>query len=141
MSAQDQIIAQYGPPDKAYFDKYCIMWQTQEDFPWFPAKRIYINTDFKLKLWSAFTELQAANLQHEIETFDGCYVERKVRGSNRISLHSWAMACDLNASKEKLGQIQTHFTQPFIDIMTKYVFWGGNYQYRKDPMHFSLFNG
>lgn len=141
MTAQEEIISKYGQPDKAYFDKYCIMWQTQVDFPWFPAKRIYINTDFKTKLWSAFTELQAANLHHEIETFDGCYVERKVRGSNKISLHSWAMAIDLNASKEKLGQVVSHFTPDFIAVMVKYVFWGGNYKGRKDPMHFCLFNG
>lgn len=141
MTAQEEIIAKYGHPDKAYFDKYCMMWQVQNDFNWFPAKRIYINTDFKLKLWSAFSELEQAGLQHEIETFDGCYVERKVRGSNKISLHSWAMATDWNAAKEKLGQVETHWSPQFIAIMTKYVFWGGNYQKRKDNMHFSLYNG
>lgn len=141
MSAQQDIITKYGEPTKDYFNIYCMMWEVINDFSWFPAKRIYINKDFKLKLWSAFTELEAANLHHEIETFDGCYVERRVRGSNKMSLHSWAMAIDLNASKEKLGQVETHFTTPFIDIMVKYVFWGGNYKGRKDPMHFSLFNG
>lgn len=141
MSAQDEIIFKYGQPDKAYFDKYCIMWQIQEDFSWFPAKRIYINKDFKDKLYTALKEIEAAGLQHEIETFDGCYVERKVRGSNKISLHSWAMATDWNAAKEKLGQNDTHFTPAFIAIMVKYVYWGGNYKGRKDPMHFSLYNG
>jgi hypothetical protein len=141
MSAQNDIIAKYGEPSKTYFDKYCVMWEIQQDFPWFPAKRIYINTDFKLQLSQAFKGLEATALQHEIITFDGCYVERKVRGSTKMSLHSWAMAIDLNASREKLGQVETHFTPEFIAIMVKYVFWGGNYKGRKDPMHFSLFNG
>lgn len=141
MIAQEEILLKYGKPDKAYFDKYCIMWQIQSDFPWFPAKRIYINQDFKDKLYSAFKELEESGLQHEIETYDGCYVERKVRGSNKMSLHSWAMAIDTNASKEKLGQITTNYTPEFIAIMVKYVFWGGNYKGRKDPMHFSLYNG
>ncbi len=141
MIAQDEILAHYGQPDKTYFDKYCIMWETQKDFSWFPAKRIYINTDFKVKLWSAFAELEQTGLHHEIETFDGCYVERRVRGSNKISLHSWAMAIDLNASKEKLGQVDSHFTPAFIAVMVKYVFWGGGFKIRKDPMHFALFNG
>lgn len=141
MTAQEQIIAKYGQPDKAYFDKYCTMWQVQQEFPWFPAKRIYINVDFREKLKDAFTELQAAGLQDEIETFDGCYVERKVRGSNKISLHSWALAMDVNADKEKLGQKETHFSKEFIAIMTKYVFWGGNFKSRSDNMHFALLNG
>ncbi len=141
MAAQDEILAKYGPPDKAYFDKYCILWQIQNDFPWFPAKRIYINRDFKDALFSAFKELEEAGLQHEIITFDGCYVERKVRGSNKISLHSWAMALDTNAFKEKLGQILTNYTPVFIAIMVKHVYWGGGFKKRKDPMHFALFNG
>ncbi len=141
MAAQDEIIAKYGQPDKAYFDTYCILWQVQNDFPWFPAKRIYINKDFKDALYAAFKELEEAGLQDEIETFDGCYVERKVRGSNKISLHSWALAMDTNAAKEKLGQIETNYTPEFIAIMTKHVFWGGNFKSRADNMHFALFNG
>lgn len=141
MTAQEEIIAKYGQPDKAYFDKYCMMWQVQNDFNWFPAKRIYINSDFKVKLWSAFYELEQAGLHTQIHTFDGCYVERKVRGSTKISLHSWAMAIDVNAYQEKLGQLETKFSHEFIAIMVKYVFWGGLYKGRKDNMHFSLYNG
>ena len=141
MSAQSEIIAKYGMPGKDYQAKYCTTWDVKQDFPWFPAKRIFINTDFKNRLYAAFKELEQKGLQREIKTFDGCYVDRPVRGSSSISLHSWAMAMDINASFEQLGQTFTHFSKPFIDIMTKYVFWGGNYHGRKDPMHFSLYNG
>lgn len=142
MSAQNEIIAKYGEPGSEYRAKYCEMWEVQEDFPWFPARRIFINKDFRLRLMLAFTAMQAENLQHEIVTFDGCYVERQVRGSSLISLHSWAMAMDLNAHTEQLGQLQTHFSQEFIACMTGAgLFWGGNFHARKDPMHFALFNG
>ncbi len=142
MIAQDLITQKYGLPSPEYLAKYCSLWEVQKEFPWFPAKRIFINNDFRDKLRVAFERIEAASLQGEIHTFDGCYVERKVRGSNKISLHSWAMACDLNAHEERLGQTVSHFSTVFISIMvTAGLFWGGNYKGRKDPMHFSLYNG
>lgn len=128
-------------PGEDYQNKWCVRWEIKKDFPWFPANSIFINKDFKEKLYLAFRELQQKNLHKEIKTFDGCYVDRKVRGSSLISLHSWAMAIDLNAAFEKLGQTVTHFSKEFINIITKYVFWGGNFNGRKDPMHFALYNG
>lgn len=129
-------------PGVTYQAKFCTIWKVQEDFPWFPAKRIFINKEFKEKLYKAFKKIEEAHLQNEIHSFDGCYQERKVRGSSAISLHSWAMAIDLNASMEKLGQTTSHFSGEFIKIMTEEgIYWGGNYQGRKDPMHFSLYNG
>jgi hypothetical protein len=142
MATQDLIIQKYGEPSQEYMSKYCSMWEVQKEFPWFPAKRMFVNNDFKNKLRIAFHNIEEASLQSEIKTFDGCYVERKVRGSNKISLHSWAMAIDLNAHIEQLGQATTHFSQAFIAIMIAAgLFWGGNYKGRKDPMHFSLYNG
>lgn len=140
MSAQSEIISKYGMPDAVYQYKYCVLWQIQKDFPWFPAKRVFINADFKKKLYAAFNKLD--NLHTEIETFDGCYEQRTVRGSKFISLHSWAMAIDLNASKEKLGQVNTGWSDEFLKVMRDNgIFWGGDYVGRKDPMHFSHYNG
>lgn len=142
MTAQTKIISKYGEPGPEYQAKYCELWLVQLDFPWFPAKRIFINKDFKEALFKAFTGIEQANLQEEIETFDGCYVERKVRGSSKISLHSWALAIDLNAHKEKLGQEATHWSEQFISIMEQAgVYWGGNFKTRKDNMHFGLYPG
>lgn len=141
MRAQDEILKKYGPPGPPYQAKWCGTWDVKSDFPWFPASHIFINKDFKDKLYSAFKELESKGLQNEIKTFDGCYAYRTVRGtSHLISLHSWAMAIDLNASAEKLGQETTHFTDEFIKTMKKYVYWGGNFS-RPDPMHFALYNG
>lgn len=143
MSAQVMIIIpKYGLPDEAYQLKYCTVWDVQKDFPWFPASRIMINKEFKDKLFNAFTNLEKANLQGEIKTFDGCFAQRPVRGKSVQSLHCWAMAIDINAATEKLAQEKTNFSAQFITIMLAAgLFWGGNWTSRKDSMHFALYNG
>jgi hypothetical protein len=142
MTAQTQILRKYGHPNDQYAAVYCELWPVQKRFPWFPAKKIFINKDFRKKLETAFANLERAGIQSEIKTFDGCYNKRKVRGSDdSTSLHAWAMAIDLNAGVEKLGQQETHWSGQFIAVMLAAgLYWGGNW-HRKDPMHFALFNG
>lgn len=137
--SRQQILAKYGDPDSNYQKKYCILWEIQQDFAWFPAKEIFINKDFKDELFAAFTQLQAEGLHVEIKTFDGCLVVRNTRGSMLISLHSWGMAIDLNASMEKLGQLTTNWSPRFLEIMRMYVYCGADFISRKDNMHFSLY--
>lgn len=142
MTAQQEIIAKYGQPGPAYQAKYCEIWKIDQDFPWFPAKKIFINKDFKERLMIALKNIDEAGLSHEIKTFDGCYSDRKVRGASSISLHSWAMAWDLNGHIEGLGQTTTHWSAEFLALMAAAgIHWGGNFQRRKDPMHFGLYNG
>lgn len=77
-----------------------------------------------------------AQAQSWIETYDGCYVVRNVRGMSTPSLHGWGLAIDLNAGSNELG---TNGTQPvaLIKAFTNHgFFWGGDYHHRKDPMHF-----
>jgi hypothetical protein len=144
MTAAD-LIAKYGPPNKAYLEANCILWYIQEDFPWFPAKVVFINKDFKDMLFVSFTAVWAAGLQVEIKTYNGCYVNRPVRGSNSISAHAYAAAMDLDAAidgmvvnptqDQRLGK----WSQAFVDAMTSSgVFFGGNFIHRADPMHFSM---
>ena len=150
MTAQTQVILKYGLPNKEYQDKWCEMWNISEEFPWTlnvqvnksPWKRVYINKDFKARVKVAFANLEKAGLHTEIKTFDGCYVDRKVRGANTRSLHSWAIAFDMNASLESSGQTRTNWTPRFVAIMKAAgLFWGGDWKGRKDPMHFALYNG
>lgn len=157
MSTQATIISKYGNYGKEYRDKFCEVWDIIDDFPWtefikvtttdIPWKKVYINSDFKVKLFEAFKNLEAQGLQSEIKTYDGCFVERKVRGRNKASLHSWAMAIDFNAQTEKLNQkinnrFHSNFTPKFIKCFTDTgIFWGGHWNSRFDPMHFALYNG
>ena len=152
MTAQTQLILKYGLPDKDYQAKHCEMWKISEDFPWTlnitignsqnQWKRVFINKDFKEKVIRAFGNLERAGLHTEIKTFDGCYVDRKVRGRNTKSLHAWAVAFDLNAGTEGLGKLTTNWSPRFIAVMkASGLYWGGDWKGRKDNMHFALYNG
>ncbi len=136
---RDMILKNYGDPGHEYENKYMGTWHVAEKYPWFPVGSIYCNKEFMIQLDRAFHDLQVVGVHTEIKTFDGCYNIRNTRGTGLISLHSWGMAIDLNASLEKLGQITTHWSDKFIEIMREHVYWGGDYKGRKDPMHFSLF--
>jgi hypothetical protein len=144
MMTAAELEALYGQPDAAYFSEYCIMWEVQQDYPWFPAKVIYINKDFKVVFSNGLLAVQTAGLQGEIITFDGCFNERNVRGSTSISAHYYACACDLNASKNPMAvnptpaQRQGSWTPEFIVAMKSAgLFFGGDFHTRADPMHWS----
>lgn len=142
MIAQDILLEKYGRPDETYQRKYCVIWQIDHDFPWFPAKRMMVNADFKAKLFVALKAIEAAGLQEEIDTFDGCYSYRKSRTTKNLSIHSWAGAWDLNAHKEPLGQKETNWSAAFIKCMTDAgIYWGGQFKGKRDNMHFALVDG
>lgn len=141
MTVVQRIIDKYGEPGADYQAKYCELWEIQNDFSWFPAKKIEINKDFKAKLMTVFMNLEEAGLHTEIKTFDGCYNDRNVRGKDTTSLHAWSLAIDLNASRETLGQKTTNWSGRFIAIMEAAgLYWGFRWK-RHDGMHFALFNG
>jgi hypothetical protein len=87
---------------------------------------------------------------HElIEPIDGGglddwgYCFRMVRGSpTNLSNHSSGTAIDLNATKHTLGRVGTFPAEkvPMIRALAKKysLKWGGDYQNRKDEMHFEV---
>jgi len=148
MSSQQELLKKYGPPAGGYIAKYCVTWAVQQAFPWFPVSHFLINSDFMRVLFKAFTELQAAGLHTEINTFDGCYNDRDVRGSTSTSLHAWAAAIDLNAASNGMivgptpEQRKGSWSDGFISTMkTAGVFYGGDFIHRADPMHWALLDG
>lgn len=149
MSAQQQLLAKYGPPDHAHIVQNCITWHVRDDFPWFPTTQFLINKDFKEVLFKAFTALQAAGLHTEIKTYDGCYNDRPVRGSENVaSLHSWGCAIDMNAKTNGMvvgptpEQRKGSWSDEFIATMKiAGVFFGGDFKRRADPMHWALLDG
>lgn len=151
MTAQQQLLQTYGPPGPLYNTTHCVVWQVQQEFPWFPTKSFMVNKDFLVKLRAAFTALQAAGLHTEIKTYDGCYNDRSVRGHDSTSLHAWAAALDLNAllnpmipNAENLTREQRlgKWSQAFVDIMIAAgISFGGYFHHRADSMHFGLLDG
>lgn len=74
---------------------------------------------------------------------DWGYCFRMVRGTaDKLSNHSSGTAIDLNAPKHALGKIGTFPSEkvPMLRALaTKYgLKWGGDYQNRKDEMHFEV---
>lgn len=142
-STQKILYKMYGDPRiKGWGNKWMVLWKIQNDFPWFPAFKMFIHKDFKQKLMVAFKQLELKGVHNEIKSFDGCYNLRFVRGSQAtLSTHSWGVAIDLNAKENPLGS-EGKWSYEFIKTMLdNEIFCGQNWTGRKDPMHFSLMNG
>jgi D-alanyl-D-alanine carboxypeptidase len=71
---------------------------------------------------------------------DWGYNCRRISGSNSWSWHAWGLAIDLNALKNPMGPSLITDMPAWIDeVAAKYgIFWGGNFNRRKDAMHFEL---
>jgi hypothetical protein len=109
-------------------------------------------TDIKLACAEAVAPLLvgfATEFHKLIEPIDGGglddwgYCFRMVRGSpTNLSNHSSGTAIDLNATKHVLGRVGTFPPEkvPMIRALAKKysLKWGGDYQNRKDEMHFEV---
>jgi hypothetical protein len=100
-------------------------------------KKIFINKDFKPVLKQALQNLIDRGFNTELKTWDGVFIIRTKRGLNSLSLHSFAIAVDVNASENQLHQtpkLSAGFVKCFTDAGCD---WGGTWT-RKDGMHFQL---
>lgn len=91
------------------------------------------------KLWDAYGRDQAALDATRVTKFSGTFNYRPIRGSSRLSCHAFAAAIDLDAEDLPLGHPNPSNGMPakIVDIFkSEHFFWGGDYNGRKDPMHF-----
>ncbi len=91
------------------------------------------------QLRGALAEVEAKGLGGTLTTFDGCYVPRFIeRNPERsISLHTWGIAIDMDASTNYRGIAGT-MDPEVVNIFKRWGFrWGGDWTYT-DPMHFEL---
>jgi len=109
-------------------------------------------TDLKLSCAEAVAPLLigfASEFHRLIENIDGAklddwgYCFRDVRGvTGKLSNHSSGTAIDLNATQHPLGKVGTFPNEkvPMIRALAKKygMIWGGDYQNRKDEMHFEI---
>jgi len=99
--------------------------------------KIYCNRDMIAPLSKAFENLIQRRRDNELKTWDGCFNIRKKRGLTSMSLHSWGVAVDINASWNGLGKPST-MSPEFVKCWTDAGFeWGGKW-IRIDAMHFQL---
>ncbi len=91
------------------------------------------------QLRGALQEVVDRGLADGLHTYDGCYVPRFIeRNPERsISLHTWGIAIDLDASTNYRG-IKGTMDPELVKVFKRWGFrWGGDWQYT-DPMHFEL---
>jgi hypothetical protein len=91
------------------------------------------------QLRGALQDVVNAGLASSLHTYDGCYVPRFIEHnpSHAISLHTWGIAIDLDASTNYRG-IKGTMDPRVVTIFKRWGFrWGGDWSY-SDPMHFEI---
>lgn len=68
--------------------------------------------------------------------FDGSYNFRPIRGSSRLSTHAFGAALDLDAEHNGMGKRGNMSPIVVNAFKREGWFWGGDFNSRKDPMHF-----
>ena len=131
-----QALKKYGQPSTS--NKNLVLWDVPSELEiGVIPKKIYCNKDLIEPLSKAFRALIVTGCVQELKTWDGCFNIRKKRGLSSMSLHSWAIAIDVNAFENGLGQ-EPKLSARFVKCFTDNGFnWGGTWK-RKDGMHFEI---
>jgi hypothetical protein len=102
MVTSAQALKKYGDPTK---ESSMTLWDVPKELEiGVLPKRLYCNKDMILPLTKAFKNLISTGCVKELKTWDGCFNIRKKRGLASMSLHSWGIAIDVNASDNVLGK-------------------------------------
>ncbi len=91
------------------------------------------------QLRGALQEVVDRGLDATLHSYDGCYVPRFIeRNPERsISLHTWGIAIDMDASTNYRG-IKGTMDPEVVAVFKRWGFrWGGDWNYT-DPMHFEM---
>lgn len=137
MVTSAQCFTKYGDP--ATYETKLVVWHVPVELQVGKIpKKVYCNKDLINPLTQAFTNLIQRKHVTELKTWDGCWNIRKKRGGNSMSLHSWAIAIDVNAAENGLGK-PPNLSPGFVKCFTDAGFeWGGFWKNPIDGMHFQL---
>lgn len=118
-----------------------LSWQVDKPVRSFPfhkraAPALRKVLDDVLKLYPARSDLERTG----IHLWGGAYNFRLMRGSNSLSMHSWACAIDFNPEVNRFGRVYREhlgmMPMPIVDLFRAQGFtWGGLWR-KPDPMHF-----
>jgi hypothetical protein len=150
MVSSKECLVKYGIPyddtattvneNTKFEGKWMTLWDIPADInlaiPVLPNK-IYCNKDLVAPLEKAFRNIIARGLTKEVKTWDGCFNIRMKRGLSSLSLHSWAIAIDINAAWNGLGKVSTMSKELVACFVDAGFEWGGTWT-RLDGMHFQL---
>ena len=108
-----------------------------EGNPW--GHKIYCNFVMHDPLKRAFGLIVSRGLADQLKTYDGSFNIRQSKGGGMMSMHSWGLAVDFNASTNPFsadGELITDFSDDFIRCFAESGFESGRIWARpKDPMH------
>lgn len=143
----DEIMEMFGDPlEPGYWSEYGGFCTTPPElnhvFPYqFEGKNgFWCNKLLIPTFQKVYTSIVRSGLSSELQTFDGCYCVRYIRGRMNISTHSWGISVDHNAVTNLLGAKPT-MHQGIVSAFEQHGFvWGGNWN-RKDGMHFQFAKG
>ena len=102
-----------------------------------------VHREAEAALCQAFAKVEQLDLLGDVLFWGGSWVPRRVRGSRRLSRHSWGIAFDLNPSWNRLGRRPADVGQRGTLVRVATVFesfgfaWGGRWR-RPDGMHFEF---
>lgn len=91
------------------------------------------------QLRGALQEVVQEGLARTLHTYDGCFVPKLIEKdpNHTLSLHTWGIAIDLDASTNQRGTKGT-MDPRVVAIFKRWGFrWGGDWHWT-DPMHFEL---
>lgn len=89
----------------------------------------------------ALRAIREAGLAAHAASYAGIYNARLQRGGSKLSTHAWGIAIDLNPATNQLGT-KGSMDPGVVAIFKEHGFsWGGDFEGRKDPMHFQFCTG
>lgn len=149
MTERETLISKFGDPmedPRAFEVKWMMTWFVFKDFPDCAVKKIYANRLLIPHLKEVFARLHAKGLLHEIKSYGGCWMPRYTRGyeAQKIpSIHTWALALDLNVDQNPLGMTKAQaiakglkpFSDEFDQVWRECGWVLGIDFKRKDGMH------
>ena len=133
----DDLYAHYGDPHSTDFASTYLV-SNQHTIAGGKVISVTSHVAIADKLHAVFADLIAAGRIDLIQSYDGCYVLRQIRGVAKPSLHSWGLAIDVNAAEFPLGSLKQQDPVLIEAFSNHGFFWGGDFRLRKDPMHFQL---
>ena len=143
------IITQFGEPGDTDNFEYItlpypmrIAWDTTKS-----VNKVLVHKKAAVSLLKVFKDLLAHYgydriKELEIDLFGGCYNLRQMRGGSDWSVHSWALAIDLNPSENQLRETRETATfarpeyKPMIDIFYRHGWYSLGVEKNYDWMHF-----
>lgn len=89
-------------------------------------------------IWEAFGKSQEALDATGFTSYSGSYNYRSVRGVKRLSCHAFGAALDFDAEHNRMGSSGSMDPRIISAFKSVGAFWGGDFNSRRDPMHFQF---